>query len=183
MVTNTASCIYQSQKEVTAKYMDFNSCVQEMKTTHADVKYHCSHQIVDHTKTLTMSATRFDHNQDITYGRAQVHKSALFDEDRDYRYNEIEPLVLPTQLPSDSDESDEEVGNINTMCLQENRAPLMTINSVLQNEQKVRIGFFNNYFHLFLIKSSAIIIFVSQIYIMSNTPCLIWLLLCTPIDI
>ena len=88
-----------------------------------------------------------------------MHKSALFAQDRVAKCNVIEPLVLPTQLPSDSDRSDDEVGNENTICPQENRAPLMTINSVLQYGQKVRIWLLISYFHLFLIRSSAIIVF------------------------
>ena len=89
-----------------------------------------------------------------------MRKSALFAEDRVAKYNVIEPLVLPTQLPSDSDEINDEVSKENATCHQENRAPLMTINSVLQNGQSVRIWLLTCYFHLFLIMSFAIIIFV-----------------------
>ncbi len=140
--------------------MDFNSCVQETKTTHADEKYHTFHQVVDQDKRPSVCATKFDHKQDFPYGKAQVHKSALFVEDRDARIDEIVPLVLPTQLPSDSDGSDDEVGKENTIYPQENRAPLMTINSVLHNVQNVRLWLLTCYFHLFLIMSFAIIIFV-----------------------
>lgn len=140
--------------------MDFNSCVQETKTTHADEKYHTFHQVVDQDKRPSVCATKFDHKQDFPYGKAQVHKSALFVEDRDARIDEIVPLVLPTQLPSDSDGSDDEVGKENTIYTQENRAPLMTINSVLQNGQNVRLWLLTCYFHLFLIMTFADIIFV-----------------------
>ena len=140
--------------------MDFNSCVQETKTTHADEKYHSYHQVVDQDKRPSVCATKFDHNQDFPNGQAQVHKSALFVEDRDARIDEIVPLVLPTQLPSDSDGSDDEVGKENTIYTQENRAPLMTINCVLQNGQNVRLWLLTCYFHLFLIMTSADIIFV-----------------------
>ena len=140
--------------------MDFNSCIQETKTAHADVKYHTFHQVVDHNKRPSACANKFDHSQDFPCEKAQVHKSALFVEDRDARYNEIVPLVLPTQLPSDSDGSDDEVGKENTIYPQENRAPLMTINSVLQNGQSVRLWLLTCYFHLFLIMTFADIIFV-----------------------
>lgn len=142
--------------------MDFNSCVQEGKTTHSDVKYHTFHQVVDHNKRPPVCATKFDSNQDFPYVKAQVHKSALFVEDRDARYNEIAPLVLPTQLPSDSDESDNEVGKEKTICPQEKRSPLMTINSVLQNGHNVRIWLLTYYFHFFLIISFTIIFFVFE---------------------
>ena len=140
--------------------MDFNSCVQETKTTHADVKYHTFHQVVDHNKRPSVCATKFDHNQDFTSRRQQMHKSALFLEDRDAKYNEIEPLVLPTQLPSDSDGSDDEVGMENTRYPPENRSPLMTINCVLKNGLNVRLWLLTCYFRLFLVMSFAIIIFV-----------------------
>ena len=50
VITNTISYVYQLGKEVTAKYMDFDCCVQELKTTHADGKYHSFHQVKDHKK-------------------------------------------------------------------------------------------------------------------------------------
>ena len=70
-----------------------------------------------------MCATKFDHNQDFTSRRQQMHKSALFAQDRVAKCNVIEPLVLPTQLPSDSDESDDELSKENAICHQDNRAP------------------------------------------------------------
>ena len=148
MITHTTSYVYQSQKEVTAKYMDFNCCIQEMKTTHADVKYHSFHQVMDHNKTPSMCATSLT-----------IIKTSPLEGHRCIKVH-YEPLVLPTQLPSDSDESNDEVRNKNTICHQENRAPMMTINSVLKNGQKVRTWLLIYYFHLFLIRSSAIITFV-----------------------
>ena len=79
-----------------------------------------------------MCATKFDHNQDFIYRRHHMHKSALFAEDRVAKYNVIEPLVLPTQLPSDSDESDDELSKENAICHQDNGAPLVTSNSELK---------------------------------------------------
>ena len=89
-----------------------------------------------------------------------MHKSALFAEDRVAKYNEIEPLVLPTQLPSDSDESNDELSKENAICHRDNRVPLVTSNSYLKNVQNVRMWSIIYNFHFILMRSSAFISFV-----------------------
>jgi hypothetical protein len=103
---------------------------QELKTKHAAGKYHSFHQVRDHKKKPSMCATKFDHNHNVIYRRQHMSESALFTEDRVAKFNKIEPLVLPTQLPSDSDESDDELSKENATCHKHTRVPLVMSNSV-----------------------------------------------------
>lgn len=87
-------------------------------------------------------------------------KNSTFNDERLAENNVIEKLVLPTQLPSDSDDSHYEEINKNHLCIHDYKAPVMTCSSVLKNEWMWGCFCFDNV-NFVLMRQSAIISFGS----------------------